>query len=107
MNYYAHAHAVDGWLIRSAANAVRSKVPAARSERLPFCVGDAEDGIALLKLLISVRGAVICLGGTSCCNGVDILGLLTACVDNHTTATLRIGHTVTGCAKVEDLPEMG
>ena len=88
MNYYAHAHAVDGWQIRSAANAVRSKVPTARSEHLPFCTGRAEDGNARVNVLISVRGAVICLGATSRCNGIDVFGLLTACVDNHATATL-------------------
>jgi hypothetical protein len=88
MNYYAHAHAVDGWQIRSAANAVRSKVPAARSEQLPFCTGGAEDGNARVTVLTSVRGAVICLGRTSRCDSIDIFGLLTACVDNHATATL-------------------
>jgi len=54
---------------------------------LPLCKGRAEDGSALMGVLVSVRGAVICLGATSRCNGIDIFGLLTACVDNHTTAT--------------------
>jgi hypothetical protein len=41
-----------------------------------------------VNVLISVRGAVVCLDATSRCNGIDIFDLLTACIDNHATTTL-------------------
>jgi hypothetical protein len=84
-------------------HAVRSNIPAARSDHLPLCRSPAESGNALMSVLVSVRGAVICLVGSSRCNGVDVFGLGTAVVDNDTTATARIGHAVARCAEVKDL----
>ena len=51
-------------------------------------MGDAERGRVRVAVLISVRGAIISLGGTSCCDGIDVFGLVATCVDDHTPATL-------------------
>jgi hypothetical protein len=58
---------------------------------------------ALSIMLVSVGGAVIGLGGTSRCDGVDVFGLNTACVDNNTPATGGVWYAVARCAEVEDL----
>jgi hypothetical protein len=84
-------------------DAVRSSVSAARSKHLPFCMIGADSGSAPVSVLVSVRGAVICLVGSSRCNGIDVFSLGTAVVDNDTTATARIGHAVARCAEVKDL----
>ena len=84
-------------------NAVGSNIAAARSGRLPFCMIGTESGKALVFVLGSVRGAVICLVGSSRCNGIDVFGLSTAVVNNDTTATAGFGHAVTRCAEVKDL----
>ena len=70
---------------------------------MPLCISDTESDNILISVLVSVRGAVICLVGSSRCNGVDVFGLGTAVVDDDATATARIGHAVARCAEVKDL----